>query len=211
MLLISLDFWLVGGYVMFCTELICPGRFPMWKLLIIPSPFVIYTLIFPFTSWQTIYRLDIFTSVIMVSVFYIFLELAVKRYTRMLEENISDLENFDLSWTVSVLRLMLIFAIFWVVESFVQKTYFVHKEAELNFIIDILYCIFCSLAVLLVTRKLISQKIYVPKAKTADLLSENDFRQNRTAYHVNKITQNIDSIIKRRSISSINNSHSIPW
>lgn len=198
MLLISLDFWLVGGYVMFCTELICPKRFPMWKLLIIPSPFVIYTLIFLFTSWQTIYWLDIFTSVIMVSVFYIFLELAVKRYTRMLEENISDLENFDLSWIVSVLRLMLIFAIFWVVESFAQKTYFVHKEAELNFIIDILYCIFCSLVVLLVTRKLIYQKIYLPKAETADLLSENDFRQNRTAYHVNKITQNIDSIIKEK-------------
>lgn len=112
MLLISLDFWLVGGYVMFCTELICPKRFPMWKLLIIPSSFVIYTLIFLFTGWQTIYWLDIFTSVIMVSVFYIFLELTVKRYTRMLEENISDLENFDLSWIVSVLRLMLIFAIF---------------------------------------------------------------------------------------------------
>lgn len=68
----------------------------------------------------------------------------------------------------------------------------------MNFIIDILYCIFCSLVVLLVTRKLIYQKIYVPKTETADLLSENDFRQNRTAYHVNKITQNIDSIIKEK-------------
>ena len=200
LLLLFFDFLIAGGYMMFGVSLVFPNRFKIHQLLLLEIPFVIAMLLFAITQNSMVLPIvRIYTLVASIALL-VCLKLSIKKHTKMLLDNVGNLEHFDLRWTNYLLAVYFVVLLIWTVESFSQQTWFSAQSMSVNLFFDTVYCFFIIVIVLLVVMKLNRQKVFTLSTTEAENVTENQEieAQNSVAnpqYHKALINNNLENVI----------------
>ena len=151
------DYLIVGGYMMFAVSLVFPNRYKTRQLLLLATPDLIAMLLFAFSrSRWVLPAVQIYTLVASI-VFLVYLERSIKRHTKMLLDNVGDLECFDLRWSGYLIVVYFVVQLIWGLESVSQQTWFSTPSIESNLLFDTAYCLFTIGIGLFVMRKQIGR------------------------------------------------------
>lgn len=195
-LLISYDFCVAGCWFIFILDLIYPNRYKQWQLATILLPFVLLGVLFALTGNDIYYSINLVFTIALGIILYIVFEFAIRKHEKILENNVSNLEYFDLQWTAKILRVLILLCVLWEIESFSQKTWF-NGGGNVNYVVDSLWNIICIWVVISFTKGVIKQKIF-----TFEPINENDSTTQsdileKKAFYKEAISQDIDSIIEK--------------
>jgi len=158
--LVLFDYIIVGGYMMFTVSLVFPNRYKIHQLLLLEVPYIIAMLLFAISrSPMVLAVVQIYTLVVSLALL-VYLVLSIKKHTRILLDNVGDLEYFDLRWSNILIVLYFAFQLLWAIESLSQQLWFKEPSTGSNLIFDALYCFICIGIVLYVMHKLIHQQVF---------------------------------------------------
>jgi AraC-like DNA-binding protein len=160
-LLVLFDYVIVGGYMMFGVSLVFPNRIKTLHLLFFEIPYVGAMLLFAFTraTW-ILTAVQIYTFSVSLALL-VYLCLSIKRHTKMLRDNVGNMEYFDLRWSTYLIALFFVVQLVWSIESLSQQSWFSSSASERNMIFDTLYCILIMIVALFVMKRIIKQKVFV--------------------------------------------------
>ena len=165
-LLVLFDYVIVGGYMMFGVSLVFPNRYKTRQLLLLVIPYLIAMLLFAFSrNPKVLTVVQIYTFAVSLALL-VYLFLSIWKHTRMLLDNVGDLEYFDLRWSNILIVLYFAFQLLWTIESMSQQSWFTEPSAERNLLFDTFYCLICIGIVVYVMHKLIHQQVFT--LSTAD-------------------------------------------
>ncbi len=124
-------------------------------------PFVGAMVLFAITqSPKVLPAVQIFTLFISV-ILMVYLYKSIKKYTKMLENNVSNLEYFDLRWSAILITLFFAYQLLWSGDSLSQQNWFAEQEGDYSLIFDSAYCLVSIAFVIYVMHKIITQKVFV--------------------------------------------------
>ena len=183
-LLLLFDYVIVGGYMMFGVSLVFPDRFTKWQLLLIEVPFVAAMLLFGITQSPMIIMVVQVFTVIASLVLMVYLEYSIKRHTKMLLENLGNIEYFDLRWGAILIALYFGVALVWAFESVSQRDWFTAPVIGINLLFDTIYCLIIVAVVLFAVRKMVRQKVFVVtedenETEKGNALESNTIQQSK--------------------------------
>ena len=159
-LLVLYDYMIVGGYMMFAVSLVFPNRYRMRQLLLLVIPYLIAVLSFATSrSPMVLAVVQLYTLAVSVALL-VYLVLSIRKQTRMLLDNVGDLEYFGLRWSNILIVLYFAFQLLWAIESLSQQSWFTEPSTGRNLLFDTLYCLVCIGIVLYVMHKLIHQQVF---------------------------------------------------
>jgi AraC-like DNA-binding protein len=159
-LLVLFDYVIVGGYMMFVVSLVFPNRYKTQQLLLLETPYLLAMLLFALLRNPLVLTVvQIYTLAISLAML-VYLFLSIRKHTRMLLDNVGNLEYFDLRWSNIMIALYFAFQLLWTIESQSQQTWFSEPSAGKNLVFDTVYCFICIGIVLYVMHKLIHQQVY---------------------------------------------------
>lgn len=194
-LLISFDFCVAGCWFVFIVDLIYPNRYKEWQLGLILLPFIVFGTLFALTGNDIYYSINLIFTITLGVILYIVFEPAIKKHERILKNNVSNLEYFDLQWTAKILRILILICILWEIESISQKTWF-DGGGSVNYFADSLWSVICIWTVVSFTKGVIRQKIFTFEPSTENnSISQSDTAEKK-AFYKEAITQDIDSLIE---------------
>ncbi len=160
--LVLIDYIIVGGYMMFAVSLVFPNRYKIHQLLLLEVPYLIALLLFAISrSPMVLAVVQIYTLAVSLALL-VYLVRSIKKHTRMLLDNVGDLEYFDLRWGNILIVLYFAFQLLWSIESLSQQSWFSETSVGRNLLFDTLYCFICIGIVLYVMQKLIHQQVFTP-------------------------------------------------
>ena len=160
-LLVLFDYVIVGGYMMFGVSLVFPNRIKSQRLLLFIIPYLGAMLLFAFTRVAWIMPVvQIYTFSVSL-ILLIYLSISIKRHTKMLRDNVGNMEFFDLRWSTKLIVLIFVVQLVWSIESLSQQSWFSSSTSELNLFFDTLYCILIIIVALFVMKKIIKQEVFV--------------------------------------------------
>ena len=160
-LLVLFDYVIVGGYMMFGVSLVFPNRIKTRHLLLFEIPYLGAMLLFAFTRTTWILpAVQIYTFSVSLALL-IYLSLSIRRHTKMLRDNVGNMEYFDLRWSTYLIALFFVVQLVWSIESLSQQSWFSSSASERNLIFDTLYCILIMIVILFAMKKIIKQEVFV--------------------------------------------------
>ena len=158
--LVMFDYIIVGGYMMFAVSLVFPNRYKIHQLLLLEVPYIIALLLFAISRNPMVLAvMQIYTLAVSIALL-VYLVRSIKKHTRMLLDNVGDLEYFDLRWSNILIVLYFAFQLLWAIESLSQQSWFTEPSTGRNLLFDTLYCLVCIGIVLNVMHKLIHQQVF---------------------------------------------------
>ena len=196
-LLLLYDYVIVGGYMMFAVALVFPNRFKLWKLAWIEVPFVVAMALFAVTQSPAVYpAVQLFTPVASLALL-IWLEHSIRRHTRMLKDNVGNLEDYDLRWSSVFLAVLFVVQCVWTFESMSQKTWYEGSDVRGNLLFDALWCVVCMVLVLLAMRRIVRQEVFTlpPDADEHPQPVESSEATITPPYHKSLINSDIETRI----------------
>ncbi len=119
-LLLLLDYLSIGGFLMFLHEIINPDRLKLKYLFVYLSPFLTFTLLYIISRNELFYRMEQIFTILCCSFMYVKFEISISRQMKRLRNNYSSIENLDIKWVAFVLRVLLVWIVIWIPESFSQ-------------------------------------------------------------------------------------------
>ena len=177
-LLLLFDYVIVGGYMMAFVSLVFPNRYSKWQLLLVEMPFVAAMLLFGIIqSPLIILVVQVFTIIVSLAL-TVYLEYSIKRHTKMLLENLGNIEYFDLRWGAILIALYFGVALVWAFESVSQRDWFVVPVIGKNLLFDTIYCLIIIVVVLFAVRKMVRQKVFVDAEYENDAEKDNKLESN---------------------------------
>lgn len=205
-LLILYDYVIVGGYMMFAVSLVFQKRYNIRELLVLEIPFVAAMLIYAATSNPVVYTVIQIYSLAASLVLFVGLLISIKKYTRMLQDNIGDMEYFDLRWSAVLLAILFVLQLLWAFESISQQTWFSAASAENNLVFDTCYCFLVIAFVMFVSAKVIHQRVFTLSAEKEVAEEDNPTEEEclseaphaATSYHNMLLDMNVEKIISER-------------
>lgn len=164
-LLVLYDYVIVGGFMFFIVSLVFPSRYNTLQLSMFEIPYVIAIILYIITRSHLIYPVvQIFT--LTVSTFLlIWLSCSIKKYNKMLRDNMGNIEYFDLHWGTILMVLLYVVQLIWAVESLSQHNWFTVSVADRNLIFDTIWCFITMAYVVLIMNKIILQQVFVVPAQ----------------------------------------------
>lgn len=164
-LLVLYDYVIVGGFMFFIVSLVFPSRYNTFQLSMFEIPYVIAIILYIISRSHLIYPVvQIFT--LTVSTFLlIWLSCSIKKYNKMLRDNMGNIEYFDLHWGTILMVLLYIVQLIWAVESLSQHNWFTVSVADRNLIFDTIWCFITMAYVVLIMNKIILQQVFVVPAQ----------------------------------------------
>ena len=159
-LLVLFDYVIVGGYMMFAVSLVFPNRYRMRQLLLLELPYIIALLLFAINRNTMVLAVVQIYTIAVSLVLLLCLVRSVKKHTRILLDNVGDLECFDLRWSNVLIILYFAFQLLWAIESLSQQSWFSEPSIGINLLFDTLYCFICIGIALYVMHKLIHQQVF---------------------------------------------------
>lgn len=164
-LLVLYDYVIVGGFMFFIVSLVFPSRYNTLQLSMFEIPYVIAIILYIISRSHLIYPVvQIFT--LTVSTFLlIWLSCSIKKYNKMLRDNMGNIEYFDLHWGTILMVLLYIVQLIWAVESLSQHNWFTVSVADRNLIFDTIWCFITMAYVVLIMNKIILQQVFVVPAQ----------------------------------------------
>lgn len=210
-LLILYDYMTVGGYMMFAVSLVFPNRYNIRQLLLLEIPFIIATLFFTFSDNPIVYSVVQIYTLVASSVLLVCLLISIKKYTKMLENNVGNMEYFDLRWGSILIVTLFGVQLLWAFESFSQQTWFSVSSADKNLLFDTCYCYLSLIFVVIFTVKIIRQQVFIltseennPEENNA-IENQNPTEENlltdasyTSPYHEILLNMNIENIISEK-------------
>ena len=175
-LLVLFDYVIVGGYMMFGVSLVFPNRIKSQRLLLFIIPYLGAMLLFAFTRVAWIMPVvQIYTFSVSL-ILLIYLNISIKRHTKMLRDNVGNMEFFDLRWSTKLIVLIFVVQLVWSIESLSQQSWFSSSTSELNLFFDTLYCILIIIVALFVMKKIIKQEVFVVSKEETEVtqIEESD-------------------------------------
>lgn len=198
--LVLFDYVIVGGYMIFGVSLIFPNRYKIRQLLFMEIPFIIAMLLFAITHSHLVLPIvQIYTFMASIALL-VFLRLSVKKHTKMLLDNVGNLEYFDLRWSNYLIAIYFAVQLIWAIESVSQQTWFSSPSMNNNLLFDTAYCLFMIAFVLFVTKKLIRQKVFtLSTTETENMIENQEIEIQKTIstpqYRKALINNSLESII----------------
>ncbi len=184
-LLILYDYMTVGGYMMFAVSLVFPNRYNIRQLLLLEIPFIIATLFFAFSGNPIVYYVVQIYTLAASSVLLVCLLISIKKYTKMLENNVGNMEYFDLRWGSILIVTLFGVQLLWAFESFSQQTWFSVSSADKNLLFDTCYCFLSLIFVVIFTVKIIRQQVFILTSE------ENNPEENNATENQNPTEENL--------------------
>ena len=183
-LLVLFDYLIVGGYMMFGVSLVFPSRFKVRQLLLLETPYIIAMALFAiFHSPWVMPVVQIYTLATS-TVLLVYLEFSIKKHTKMLRDNVGNLECFDLRWSGYLIAVYFAVQVIWAFESVSQQTWFSTPSMESNLLFDTVYCFFIIGIALFVMRKLIRQKVFtLSTTETKEETENQEIASTPTRYN----------------------------
>ncbi len=167
-LLVLFDYVIVGGYMMFGVSLVFPNRIKTQHLLLFEIPYLGAILLFALTRATWILPAVQIYSFSVSLALLVYLTLSIKRHTKMLCDNVGNMEYFDLRWSTYLIALFFVVQLVWSIESLSQQSWFSSSASEHNLIFDTLYCIFIMIVALFVMKKIIKQEVFIVSAEETE-------------------------------------------
>lgn len=179
-LLLLYDYVVVGGFMAFIVSLVFPGRYKNTRLALFLVPYALAILLFALTRSTWVYpAVQIFT-VAVSSALLVWLERAIKHYRQLLQDNVSNIECFDLHWGGAIIALLYSVQLVWAVESLSQRSWFTPVSVNNNLIFDTLWCFITIVYVLFIMQKIIRQEVFVGNGAVEAMEAEKDERDGET-------------------------------
>ena len=173
-LLVLFDYVIVGGYMMFGVSLVFPNRIKTQHLLLFEIPYLGAILLFALTRATWILPAVQIYSFSVSLALLVYLTLSIKRHTKMLCDNVGNMEYFDLRWSTYLIALFFVVQLVWSIESLSQQSWFSSSASEHNLIFDTLYCIFIMIVALFVMKKIIKQEVFIVSAEETEETETNE-------------------------------------
>ena len=167
-LLILYDYVIVGAYMVFIVTLVFPSRYSALRLALFEVPYLIAMLLFAITRSSIIYPVVQIFTLTVSSVLLVWLGFSIKRYDRILRDNVGSVEYFDLRWAGILIVLLYVVQLIWAVESLSQLDWFTSSTANKNLLFDTLWCVITILYVMLIMHKITQQQVFVEERKAED-------------------------------------------
>ena len=159
--------------MMVVVSLVFSNRYTKWQLLLLEVPFVAAMLLFGLTRNPLIILIVQVFTVVASLVLTVCLEYSIKRHTKMLLENLGNIEYFDLRWGAILIAVYFGVTLVWTFESVSQRDWFIAPAAGKNLLFDTIYCFIIIAVILFATRKLIRQKVFVVAEDESDVEGDN--------------------------------------
>lgn len=201
MLLILYDYIVVGGYMIFVVTLVFPGRFSTWRLALFEIPYIFAIALYAFTRSSMVYPAVQIYTFVASSILLVWLWYSIKKYNRMLLDNVGDIEHLNLNWAVVLIVLMYVVQLFWAAESLSNQSWFTVPTADSNLLFDTLWCFITIVYVLFILRKIVQQQVLVDEPSPSQTSSEKDsLLPDETTEDYYKIlnTIDIDNLIREK-------------
>ena len=202
MLLILYDYIVVGGYMIFVVTLVFPGRFSTWRLVLFEIPYIFAIALYAFTRSSMVYPAVQIYTFVASSILLVWLWYSIKKYNRMLLDNVGDIEHLNLNWAVVLIVLMYVVQLFWAAESLSNQSWFTVPTADSNLLFDTLWCFITIVYVLFILRKIVQQQVLVDEPSPSQTISETDslLSDEITEEYYYKVlnTIDIDNLIRER-------------
>lgn len=119
-LFLILDYLSIGGFLMFLHEIINPNKLKLKHLFVYLSPFLVFTILYAVSGNELFYRSEQIFTILCCSFMYVKFEININRQMKRLRNNYSSIENMDIKWVAFVLRILLVWIVIWIPESFSQ-------------------------------------------------------------------------------------------
>lgn len=190
MLLILYDYIVVGGYMIFVVTLVFPGRFSTWRLALFEIPYIFAIALYAFTRSSMVYPAVQIYTFVASSILLVWLWYSIKKYNRMLLDNVGDIEHLNLNWAVVLIVLMYVVQLFWAAESLSNQSWFTVPTADSNLLFDTLWCFITIAYVLFIIRKIIQQKVYTDEPAQSPATTIQETPSSSEVYY--KVLNNID-------------------
>ena len=159
-LLVLFDYVIVGGYMMFGISLVFPNRYKTRQLLLLVIPYLIAMLLFVLSRSPLVLTVvQIYTLAVSLALL-VYLVLSIRKHTRMLLDNVGNLEYFDLRWNSILIVVLFGLQLVWAFESVSQRDWFIAPSVGKNLLFDFFYCLLTIPIVLFIVQKLIRQKVF---------------------------------------------------
>ena len=202
MLLILYDYIVVGGYMIFVVTLVFPGRFSTLRLALFEIPYIFAIALYAFTRSSMVYPFVQIYTFVASSILLVWLWYSIKKYNRMLLDNVGDIEHLNLNWAVVLIVLMYVVQLFWAAESLSNQSWFTVPTADSNLLFDTLWCFITIVYVLFILRKIVQQQVLVDEPAPSQTISETDslLSDETTEEYYYKVlnTMDIDNLIRER-------------
>ena len=202
MLLILYDYVVVSGYMIFVVTLVFPGRFSALRLSLLVVPYVLAIAMFAITQSPLVYPIVQIYTLVASSVLLVWLLYSIKRYNRMLLDNVGDIEFLNLRWAIVLIVLLYVVQLLWAVESLSNQSWFTVPTADSNLLFDTLWCFITIVYVLFILRKIVQQQVLVDEPAPSQTISETDslLSDETTEEYYYKVlnTIDIDNLIRER-------------
>ena len=194
MLLILYDYIVVGGYMIFVVTLVFPERFSTWRLALFEIPYIFAIALYAFTRSPFVYPAVQIYTFVASSILLVWLWYSIKKYNRMLLDNVGDIEHLNLNWAVVLIVLMYVVQLLWAVESLSNQSWFTVPTADSNLLFDTLWCFITIAYVLFILRKIIKQQVFTVEPASDNTISNQETRTtiDEQAEDYYKILNNID-------------------
>jgi len=168
------DYIVVGFVFIFAASLVYPDRFSRTQLLLLGAPFMLAVVLYAITQSTVIFNLVlIVTPGVSLAVAIQFM-LSIRKHTKMLQDNVGDIEHFDLRWVSLVLVVIFVFEVFWSILNFFQYRFGVFSLIEIG-MFDIIWCLLTMGYVGFITRKVINFQIFeFPPEEEIPAIEESD-------------------------------------
>ena len=200
-LLLLYDYVVVGGFMAFIVSLVFPGRYSDARLSLFLVPYVVAIVLFALTRGMWVYpAVQVFTLAVS-SVLLVWLELSIRRYRRLLQDNVSNIEYFDLHWGATIIALLYLIQLIWAVESLSQRDWFTTVSANNNLIFDTLWCLITMVYVLFILRKIIHQEVFTVAAPEGDdvkVEAESPKADEKGEYYKTLSRTAVDALIEEK-------------
>ncbi len=172
--MLTVDYWIVGGLMLFVVELLLPNRLKLFNQLLFLVPYIFFTVLYLVTGNDTVYYVENYVTLVLCVVLYVLMEMRISDYSRKLIDNVSNIDRLDLRWVAKVLRLMMVCLMLWLIESLSQFRIFHNQSVQiLNVAVDVMYNLSVSTIVIFISLKLVRQEIYnEDAANEADPVSQ---------------------------------------
>lgn len=201
MLLILYDYVVVGGYMIFVVTLVFPGRFSALRLSLLVVPYVLAIAMFAITQSPLVYPIVQIYTLAASSVLLVWLLYSIKRYNRMLLNNVGDIEFLNLRWAIVLIVLLYVVQLLWAVESLSNQSWFTVPTADSNLLFDTLWCFITIVYVLFILRKIVQQQVLVDEPSPSQTSSEKDSLlpdETTEGYYKVLNTIDIDNLIRKK-------------
>ena len=190
MLLILYDYVVVGGYMIFVVTLVFPGRFSPLRLSLFELPYVLAIILYAITQNSIVYPAVQIYTFAASSVLLVWGEYSIKKYNRMLLDNVGDIEHLNLRWAAILIALMFVVQLLWAGESLSNESWFSVPTADSNLLFDTIWCFITIAYVLFIMRKIIRQNVFTDDPTPTPAIPPQETTQASDVYY--KVLNNID-------------------